>query len=239
MTTVQPREMQPRELWSTMPGWGIVANLIPPELLQARRVRALQKLVGFLLVLLLLLAGAGYGYAMYRSHQASQELSVEQNRTSQLLADQRKYRDVTEIQGSVLQVRSALAGLFQLDVDSSALIASLIKQLPAGAQVSQLAITIAAPTPSAPNNIGASVLDTSGQTHIGTITISGEAQKVADVALFVERLDALPGLVIPYPATSAVNDTGVQFTVQMSVNDSLLSHRYALNGNTGSSTGGN
>src|SRR6185312_4553657 len=87
--------MQPRELWSTMPGWGIVANLIPPELLQARRVRALQKLVGFLLVLLLLVAGAGGGYAMLRSHHASQQLSVEQNRTSQLLAEQTRYRSVT------------------------------------------------------------------------------------------------------------------------------------------------
>jgi Tfp pilus assembly protein PilN len=220
-----------------MPGWGIVANLIPPELLQARRVRALQKLVGLVLVLLLLVAGAGYGYSMLRGRQAARELSVEQNRTSQLLAEQNRYRGVTEIQGNVAQVRSELAGLFALDVDTSALIGSLIKQLPSGALVSQLALTIAAPTPTAANNIGASALDTSGQLHIGTITISGQAQKVSDVAAFVDRLNALPGLVAPYPATSAVNDTGVQFTVQMSVNDSLLSHRYALN--SGSTTGGN
>ncbi|HEX4728514.1 MAG TPA: hypothetical protein VH298_12000, partial [Jatrophihabitans sp.] len=93
--------MQPRELWSTMPGWGIVANLIPPELLQARRVRALQKLVVLVLVLLLLVAGAGYGYSMLRGRQAARELSVEQNRTSQLLAEQNRYRGVTEIQGNV------------------------------------------------------------------------------------------------------------------------------------------
>lgn len=236
MTTVQPRELQPRELWSTMPGWGIVANLIPPELLQARRVRALQKLVGFLLVLLLVLAGAGYGYAMYRSHQASQQLSVEQNRTSQLLAGQSKYRGVTEIQGNVSQVKGELAKLMGMDLDASGLVAGLIKQLPSGASVSQLALTIAEPTPTTPNNIGASVLDTTGQPHIGTITISGQAQKVADVAVYVDRLSALPGLVSPYPATSAVNDTGVQFTIQLSINDSLLSNRFAL---SGSSTGGN
>jgi hypothetical protein len=241
MTTVQPRELQPRELWSTMPGWGIVANLIPPELLQARRVRALQKLVGLLLVLLVIIGGAGYGYALYHSHQASQELSVEQNRTSQLLADQNRYRGVTEIQGNVEQVRGQLAKLMGMDVDTSALIGSLIKQLPSGTSVTQLALTIAEPTPTAANNIGASALDTSSQAHIGTITVSGQAHQVSDVALFLNRLNALPGLVSPYPSTSSVNDTGVQFTIQLSINDSLLTHRFALSGNalSGSTTGGN
>jgi Tfp pilus assembly protein PilN len=220
-----------------MPGWGIVANLIPPELLQARRVRALQKLVGFMLVLLLLVAGVGGGYAMLRSRHAAQQLSVEQNRTSQLLAEQGRYRSITEIQGNVAQVRTQLAKLMGMDVDTSALLASLVMQLPAGGTVSQLALSIAEPTPTAPNNIGASVLDTSGQLHIGTITISGQVQKVADVATYVNRLSALPGLVDPYPATSTVNDTGAQFTVQLSINDSLLSQRYALS--SGSSTGGN
>lgn len=233
--------MQPRELWSTMPGWGIVANLIPPELLQARRVRALQKLVAALLVLLLLLAGAGGGYAMYRSHQAAQALSVEQNRTSQLLADQSRYRDVTEIQGNVGQVRLQLSKLMGMDVDTSALIDSLIKQLPAGGSVSQLALTIAAPTPTAANNVGASVLDTTGQPHIGTVTISGQVLKVSDVAVFVDRLTALKGVVDPYPTTSTVNDTGAQFTVLLSINDSLLSNRYALDSNAlaSSASGGN
>ena len=233
--------MQPRELWSTMPGWGIVANLIPPELLQARRVRALRKLVAVLLFLLLLLAGAGGGYAMYRSHQAAQALSVEQNRTSQLLADQNRYRDVTQIQGNVEQVRTQLAKLMGLDVDTAGLIDSLVKQLPAGGALNQLALSITAPTPNAANNIGASALDTSGQPHIGTITISGEVLKVSDVALFVDRLSGLKGVVDPYPSTSTVNDTGAQFTVQLSINDSLLSNRYALNGNalSSSAAGGN
>jgi type IV pilus assembly protein PilN len=232
--------MQPRELWSTMPGWGIVANLIPPELLQARRVRALQKLVAILLFLLLLVAGAGGGYAMYRSHQAAQALSVEQNRTSQLLADQNRYRGVTEIQGNVTQVRTQLAKLMAMDVDTSGLIDSLLKQLPAGASVNQMALTIAPPTPTAANNIGASALDTSGQDHIGTITMSGQVLKVSDVAVLVDRLNTVKGVVDPYPSTSTVNDTGAQFTVQMSINDSLLSHRYDLsNASSSSAAGGN
>jgi Tfp pilus assembly protein PilN len=231
--------MQPRELWSTMPGWGIVANLIPPELLQARRARALRKMVTAVLCLLLVLAGAGTGYAMYRSHQASQSLAAEQSRTSQLIIEKNRYSDVTEIQGNVTQVKGQLAMLMGMDVDAAAMIDSLLGQLPAGASVTQLALTLAAPTPTAANNNGASALDTSGQSHIGTITISGEALTVNDVALFVNRLSALKGLVTPYPTANTVNDTGVQFTVQLAVNDSVLSHRYDASSDAGSATGGN
>jgi hypothetical protein len=233
--------MQPRELWSTMPGWGIVANLIPPELLQARRARALRKLMTAVLCLLLVLAGAGTSYAMYRSHEAAQSLAAEQSRTSQLVVEQNRYGDVTRIQGDVAQVRTQLATLMGMDVDAARLIVNVVGQLPAGASVTQLALTIAEPTPTAANNNGAAVLDTSGQPHIGTVTISGEAHTVSDVALFVVRLAGVKGVVSPYPTTNTVNDAGTQFTVQFSINNSLLSHRYDASSTApaGSATGGN
>ena len=34
-----------QQLWSTMPGWGIVADLTPPELIASRRLRLLRKLL--------------------------------------------------------------------------------------------------------------------------------------------------------------------------------------------------
>ena len=233
--------MQPRELWSTMPGWGIVANLIPPELLQARRAQALRKLVTAGLCLLLLLAGVGGGYAKLRSHDAAESLAAEQSRTSQLIADQNRYSAVTRIQGDVAQVKTQLAVLMSMDVDSAGLVNSLLSQLPPGASISQMSVTIAAPTLTATNNTGASALDTSTQPHIGTIAMSGEARNVTDVALLVSRLSAVKGVVDPYPTTNTVNDTGTQFTIQLAVNNSLLSHRYdaSSTGSASSATGGN
>jgi len=227
--------MQPRELWSTMPGWGIVANLIPPELLQARRARALRKLATAVLALLLVLAGAGFGYAVLRSHEAAQSLSAEQSRTSQLVVEQNRYSTVTRIQGDVAQVRVQLAVLMGMDVDATELVEAVLLQLPTGATVNQLSVTIAAPTLTSTNNTGASALDTSTQPHIGTIAMSGQARSVADVAQLVSKLGALKGVVDPYPTTNTVNDTGTQFTIQMAVNNSLLSHRF----DASSAAGGN
>ena len=228
--------MQPRELWSTMPGWGIVANLIPPEVLQARRVRAVRKLVAYALCVLVLLAGVGYGFAWYHSQQAADALAAEQSRTSQLLAQQKRYADVTLLQGSVAGVRTELSRLLANDVDVSALMASILGQLPAGATVSQLAVTLSVPGQkgAAPNlAAGSGALDTSGRPHIGLISITGQAVRVSDVSTLVDRLSTLPGFLDPYPTSNTTNDKGTLFTVQFSINDRLFSHRYDVQSKTG------
>jgi type IV pilus assembly protein PilN len=223
--------MQPRELWSTMPGWGIVANLIPPEVLQARRVRAIRKLVAYLLGVLVLLAGIGYGYAFYRSQQAAETLAAEQSRTSQLLVQQKRYADVTLLQTSVAGVRTELAQLLKTDVDVSALITSVLRQLPSGATVSQLAVTMSPPegqqakvNPAS----GTGSLDTSGRAHIGLMTVTGQAPRVSDVSTLVDRLGALPGFIDPYPTSNTTNDKGTLFTVQFTIDERLFSHRYDM-----------
>ena len=49
----------PQQIWNTMPGWGIVADLTPPELIATRRLRLLRKLLAAgLSVLLVLLVAA-------------------------------------------------------------------------------------------------------------------------------------------------------------------------------------
>jgi hypothetical protein len=228
--------MQPRELWSTMPGWGIVANLIPPEVLQARRVRAVRKLVAYALCVLVLIAGVGYGFAWYRSQQAADALAAEQSRTSQLLAQQKRYADVTVLQGSVAGVRTQLSQLLASDVDASALITSILVQLPPGATVSQLAVTMSAPAgkqATADVASGSAALDTSGRPRIGVISITGQALRVSDVSTLVDRLSALRGFIEPYPTSNTTNDKGTMYTIQFSINDRLLSHRYDVTSKTG------
>lgn len=228
--------MQPRELWSTMPGWGIVANLIPPEVLQARRVKAVRKLVAYLLCVLVLIAALGYGYAYYRSQQAAETLAAEQSRTSQLLVQQKRYADVTLLQTSVAGVRTELSQLLASDVDVSALVTSVLRQLPSGATVSQLAVTMQPPegqqakvNPAS----GTGSLDTSGRAHIGLMTVTGQALRVSDVSTLVDRLRALPGFIDPYPTSNTTNDKGTLFTIQFTIDDRLFSHRYDVK------TGGN
>jgi hypothetical protein len=183
-----------------------------------------------------LVAGAGYGFAWYHSQQAADALTAEQSRTSQLLVQQKRYADVTLLQGSVAGVRTELSRLLASDVDASALIASILTQLPPGATVSQLAVTMSAPAgKQATANVaaGSGSLDTSGRPHIGVISITGQALRVSDVSTLVDRLSALRGFIDPYPTSNTTNDKGTLYTIQFSINDRLLSHRYDVTSKTG------
>jgi type IV pilus assembly protein PilN len=223
MTTIT----EPRELWSTMPGWGIVANLLPPEVLQARRVRAVRKGIVILLCALLVLAGAGYAYAYLQSRSAAQSLAAEQARTSQLLVEQNKYSGVTQIQGDVAHVQKQLTTLMKSDVDVPNLLGRVLSKLPAGASVSQMILNISVPSTTAPPTAnGTTSLDTSGQTHIGTMAITGTARTLIDVSTFVDAIGVLPGVVDPFPTANAESNKGATFTLQLTLTDQLLSHRF-------------
>ena len=61
MTTLMARPGNGDTLWASMPGWGIVADLTPPELVESRRLKALRKLIAVCLgAVVLLLRAAGY-----------------------------------------------------------------------------------------------------------------------------------------------------------------------------------
>ncbi len=219
-------------LWSVQPGWGIAADLTPPELIASRRVRMIRTGVIVVLVALLLLCGVGYGAAMWQNHGATSALADAQARTAQLQAEQNKYAAVTMLQGSVAEVQKQVAGLMGNDVAFAALVGALRQQLPPGMTISQLAVTIDTKTTGAPAGAaasapgGASNLDASGQRHIGTVALSGTGTKVSDVAAFLDRLTTVPGVLEPFPLTNQATPNGVQYSLQMTLGDTLLTHQY-------------
>lgn len=224
MTTIA----RPKELWNTMPGWGIVANLTPPELLAARKLRVIRKLLAVGLVLMLVIGAAGYTYAAIQRSAASGDLASEQARTAALQVQQRKYSGVVQIQGTITQVQSELAGLLKNDVDFEALLGQIRSRLPAGMTVGQLSVVLDNGAVSSATGGGAA-LDASGLTHIGTVTLSGTGTRLSDVSTYVDKLKTITGVVEPYPASNQSADAGVQYSVQLTLTDELLTHAHDLN----------
>lgn len=225
---------QSKALWSSMPGWGVVANLLPPEVIVARRVRALRKVIVFALALVLVLAAAGYGYAFWRARAASSALNAEQSRTTELQRQEDQYADVVRMQGTVASVKAQVATLLAKDVDIAQLINGVVAKLPAGATLAQLSLALSTGTtgPGAPavNTANQATLDTSGRPHIGTINLTGQAHDLNQVAAFVSGLASVPGVVGVLPTSQQGNAASVQFTVQLTLTDQVLSHRYAAGG---------
>lgn len=219
-----------KNLWNSMPGWGIVANLLPPELLEARRAHGLRRLVAFGACGVLLLALLGYGYASWRGHSASDALSREQAKTHSLTVQQGKYSEAVQIQGTLAQVQSQIHTLMADDVQFAGLVGTLRGDLLPGMAISQLTATVnsgfgTAGAAGSGANSG-SALNTSTDKAIGTITLTGTARHFSDVSGYVDRLGTVKGLASVYPISNAANTGGVQFSLQITITDKSLSHKY-------------
>jgi len=224
-------EEQPA-LARVLPGWGIAADLIPPELINARRLKVLRKLLALGVGALLIACAGGYYLAARENSSATSALASVQDRTAQLQGVGRGYADVILIQGSVRQVRAQIAQLMTGDVDLAALMGELRSNLPATMTITEETIAVrTAGVAGADSGAAAGGLDTSGLPRIGTVTIRGTGQTLDDLPDYVDRLNTVSGLVDVLPiANSLAGATGTDFTITMGLTSALLSHRFDAGG---------
>ena len=214
-------------LWSTLPGWGIAADLIPPELVNARQLTFLRKLMAAALAVLLVLCAAGYYLARRQNSAASAANATVSAQTTKLQneAKSKQYRDVTKMQSTVTQVDSQIATLMAGDVDVVELLQHLRTSLPSSMKINQESITI---TPAAIAGGAGSGLDTSGLARIGTVSLGGSGVALTDLSAYVLRLGAIPGLVDVIPVSNTMSKDGTQFSLTMGLTTAALSHRYDI-----------
>jgi hypothetical protein len=221
-------------LWSALPGWGITADLTPRELINARQLKVLRRVMAAGIVALLVACAVGYYLAAEENSTATADLASVQDRTAQLQGEGRGYSDVVSIQRSVGQVKDNIAQLMTADVDLSALMASLSSDLPATMTITEEAITISpAGVAGADSSASASGLDTSGLPRIGIIKLSGTGQTLDDLSDYIDRLHAVPGLVDVLPVANAVatsGGSGTQFSLSAGLTNAALSHRFDVGG---------
>lgn len=227
MTAVATR----KELWNSMPGWGIAANLTPPELIASRRLNRYRRYVVAALVAVVALIVVGFGYAFWKHHTAADSLSSAQNQGASLSQQAGQYGNVVQIQGDISSIQGQLAGLMTNDSDTAALVNRIAHAAPPGVSITDLTITYTAPGSAATTPTG--TLITSAIPRIGTITLDGTGVNMTDASAYVDALAKVPGLVDVYPVTNARQQIGTQFTITVSMTNKLLSNRFAAPTTTG------
>ena len=218
----------PRRLWTIRPGWGIAANLTPPELVSSYRLRRLQERIVLAVCLVALFAAGGFAYGFWRSHQASNDLQTAQSRATSLQHQIARYGSVTRIQGSVSQVRTQLASLLSDDVDVATLMGRIQAARPGGVAITTLTISLDGAGTSTNSSATSGSLDTSGAEHIGTIEIDGTGRQIDDLPKFVDAVAAIPGFVDVLPTSNATQAVGTKFALTVTLTDKLLTHRFDL-----------
>ncbi|HEX2901859.1 MAG TPA: hypothetical protein VHO01_00265 [Jatrophihabitans sp.] len=214
---------KPKEIWNTMPGWGIVTNLIPPELIAARRLRVLRRLTLVALAGLLVLCIGVYAVAKLNNASASSALNDEQSTTTSLTQSESRFSDVTQIQASVDGTNARLAQLLAADIDLQPLLLQLRHALPASLDIKNISLSTTSATG---NGAGFNGLDTSGHKVVGTVTIVGDASTFQGISDYVDALSKIDGVVNVVPTSAQGTKLAIDYNITLNLTDKLYSHRF-------------
>jgi hypothetical protein len=208
----------------SMPGWHVVANLTPPEVIASHHLRMLRRIIAAALLGVILLCVAGYAWAFLKTSTAQDEADAASAGTTVLQLQAKKYPGITRIEEAVDSVKGEVASVMKPDVDMQALIGKIHAALPKTMSIASLTLTL---TPVAAGGTSGSVgLDTSGRTQIGTVTMTGSGRTLNDLPAFVDRLVRVPGVVNVMPGSNQDSSGVVSYSVTTSLTDQLYSHKY-------------
>lgn len=201
----------------------IVADLMPPEIVDARRARraqrvALSAVAGFAALLL-----GWYGVAVYQTSMARDDLASATGEAAQIQREQQKYGEVMRLQSQSNAITADLTGLFVGDVRWSRLLSALRSKAPPRLTVSAASATLsagvagaAAPAPAAP-----------GQPQvIGAVELAGTAPDKNALADYIDAVAAVPGLANPLLASATDEAGGVNFSMKVDITTDALGGRY-------------
>ena len=209
-----------------LPGWYIVADLTPPELVVLRRVAVLRRRVLLGLVAVVALCIATYALAFVGHSRAAAESNAADDETAGLLRSTRTYAPITQAESAIARLDTQVASVMAADVDAPSVLAEIRSALPASMSLTQVSLVLDTSDPTA----GTDGLQATGRPTIGTLTISGSGRSIDDLPAFIDRLSQVTGLVDVLPTSNQVVDGATQFSLTASLTDQLRSHRYDVAG---------
>lgn len=219
---------------------GIAANLMPNEVLVARRARSLKGYVVLGLAAMVLLLTAAFGFSWWQTSSAQSDLKAAQSQTAALLQQQAKFQPLVTAQGEASKVQQTLGQVMAGDLPWSKLLASVHSQAQHGVTVDGINGTVTVGGSSGAAVLGATsglgVLNQSGQQQIGTLTITGTAPDKNSVAAFVDRLGQVKGLAAAFPASVTGPRGKLTYSVNVILTSQALGGRFTLP--VGTPTGG-
>jgi Tfp pilus assembly protein PilN len=213
--------------WATVPK----VNLLPPEILQSRRMAGVKRVLAGVVVVTLAACVGGVVWAQGGVGAAQDELDAVQARGASLRAQQAKYAQVPPTLAVIDATATAREQAMAQDIPWYGLLSDLALTTPKGVKLDTLSVTLDAATVAAPAAAAAAAPGTDPLTPagIGSVSFTGEAAHFPDVAAWLESVATLHGLdgSTLQSATRAAGSGGlVSFSSTIKVTSKALTHRF-------------
>jgi hypothetical protein len=221
----------------------ITADLLPEEVVAARRARRTRGWVLAVVGVVILALGGWYLVAEHGTNEANADLEAVTTQQTRLQRQQAAFADVVNVQADTQTIAKQLTTLLGNDLQWADLI-RIVRDTgsDAGVKVEGIAAALNATTAqggaSAATSAAGTLPTTSGAKTIGMITITGTAPDKPSVAKYVDSLGTLTTVANPFVSSvSAKSSTrAVQFQLSVDITDKALCGRFTTKCKT---TGGN
>jgi Tfp pilus assembly protein PilN len=216
--------------WATVPR----VNLLPVAIVQGRRFKRTQRMLGLIVLTGVVAAGAGVFVAQRDVSTANDELSAAQSQVSVLTTQAAKYAAVPTVLAKVQAAQKARTSVMGTDVLWYRFLSDLDGALPAGVTQDSVTLTLsqASGSTTTPAATGAGPLTVSG---LGILTVTGEAPEYPAISAWLDSLDAVTGVASPSLTSATKSDsssggTTIKYSVTAVITEAALSHRYDKEG---------
>jgi hypothetical protein len=205
--------------WAPVPK----VNLLPREILSARRLAGLKRMLAGAVAVVVLLCAAATVWAQAGASAAQDELDAVHARGAQLRAEQEKYAAVPRVMNVIQAAGAARQRAMSQDVLWYGFLSDLSVTTPKGITLSGLQVSLDKPT------ITNDPLVPPG---LGTVTFTGTATHVTDVSAWLDAVAHINGVDGSSLQTVTREDpklgerSPLNFTTTVTVTSKALTHRY-------------
>lgn len=163
-------------------------NLLPNEIRAARGLKQLKVYLAGVVCLALIVVALGFGWSSLTASNAAEELERENQRTSDLLAEQRKYAEVPVVLGQLSKAYTAREIAMSTEVLWKDYLGALNAVSPEGVSIATMSVAAATPieAPAGPAHI-------LQLPSVGTITFTGAAPTLPDTVSWLDGLNSIHG----------------------------------------------
>jgi Tfp pilus assembly protein PilN len=212
------------------------ANLLPDEIVDARRAGQMIRKVAIGLVAVIVLLGCGYAGTAWQTSSAKGSLAAAQRQAAALHSQEQKFTPLVTVQSRAASIKAELAKLMVGDLSWKDLLATVRKSAPAGMTITSVTGSTTVGAASATSGAatgGVGILNQSGKQQVGTLTIAGTAPDKNSVAAYIDTLAKVTGLAAPFPASVTGQDGKLTFSASVIITSDALGGRYAVAGQGG------
>jgi hypothetical protein len=222
---------EPTTSSSTRVDWAPVprVNLLPPEIVDGRRMGQLKRMLGGTLAVVVAGCAAAVVWAQLDVSSAQDQVDAAQARSTMLQTEQAKYAAIPRINNLIDTATTSRQTAMSSDVLWYGFLSDLSMTTPKG--VSLISLEVALDDSSAPSSGVPDPLATSG---IGHVSFSGKASHFVDIAGWLNAVGSVHGLdrSTLQTATRGVDGAAagkggpITFTSTVQVTTKALTHRF-------------